>query len=118
LKTWFENGAGIVGRPTICDTGTLIAAELMAVVCETSSAPTGAEIVAVVSLLSCSEIEIVIGFEEFGRLLVDDVPAEVMEVVTCEIFCAAVGAEIVIAGSILSGSEFADVVTAFDEFAT
>lgn len=51
LMTRFDNGAGIVGRVIICDTGTPIAAEVTAVVCETSSAPVGAEIVAAGSLL-------------------------------------------------------------------
>ena len=113
----FENGAGIVGRVIICDTGILTATEVMAGVCETSDAPVGATIAAAGSLLSCSEIaNVVTGFEEFERLMVDDVPAELTTVV-CETSCAEVGTDNVIAGSVLSGTEFANVVTAFEEFA-
>ena len=113
--TWFENGAGIVRRVIICDNGTL-ATEVTEVVCETSDTPVGTKIVSAGSMLSCSVVaNVVMGFEEFERQLVDGVPAEITAVVW-ETSCAAVGADIVIAGSMLSGSEIATVVTGFEEF--
>jgi len=88
-----------------------------AVVCKTSDAPVGAKIVAAGSLLSCSEIaNVVIGFEEFERLLLDDVLARVTAVIF-ETSCVTAGAEIVAAGLMLSGIAIANVVTDFVEFA-
>ena len=117
LMNWFENGAGIVGRVIICDTGILTATEVMAGVCETSDAPVGANIVTAVSLLSWSKFaNVVIGCKEFERLMVDGVPVELMAVV-CETSCAEVETAIVIVGSMLSDSELANVVTAFEGLA-